>query len=83
MSCEFSPVSGGDVNVGLDLGLPLLDHGALLVSGELHTVEVGEAVVALDLLADESELLVGALVTVEISLVDLVDSASETISGEL
>lgn len=83
LSSEFSPVSGGDVNVGLDLGLPLLDHGALLVSGELHTVEVGEAVVALNLLADESELLVGALVTVEVSLVDLVDSASETISGEL
>lgn len=46
-------------------------------------MEVGEAVVALNLLADESELLVGALVTVEVSLVDLVDSASETISGEL
>ena len=69
--------------MGLDLGLPLLDHGALLVSSEFHTVEVGEAVVALDFLADKSELLVGALVTVEVSLVDFVDSASETVSGEL
>ena len=62
--------------MGLDLGLPLLDHGALLVAGELHTVEVGETVIALDLLADESELLVGRLVTVEVSLVDFVNSAS-------
>ncbi len=69
--------------MGFDLGLPLLDHGALLVSSELHTVEVGETVVALDFFADESELLVGALVTVEVSLIDLVDSASETVSGEL
>ena len=83
MSSDDLPVSGGDVNVGLDLGLPLLDHGALLVAGELHTVEVGEAVVALNLLADQSELLVGGLVTVEVSLVDFVNSASKTVSGEL
>ena len=52
---ELVTVSGGAVNMGLDLGLPLLDDGALLVTGQLHTVEVGEASVTLDLLADETE----------------------------
>ena len=41
-------VSGPDVDVGLDEGLPLLDEGAELVAGEIHAVEVGEAVPALD-----------------------------------
>jgi len=80
---ELVTVSGGAVNMGLDLGLPLLDDGALLVTGQLHTVEVGEASVTLDLLADETEFTVGGLVTVEISLVDLVDAAAETVSGKL
>ena len=52
---EFVTVGGGAVDVGLNLSLPLLDDGALLVTGQLHTVEVGEARVALDLLADKTE----------------------------
>ena len=40
-------ISGLDVAVGLDEGLPLLDHGPQLVSGQAHAVEVGEAVLAL------------------------------------
>ena len=53
---ELVAVGGGAVDVGLDLGLPLLDDGALLVTGQLHTVEVGEASITLDLLADETEM---------------------------
>ena len=40
-------ISGLDVAVGLDEGLPLLHHGPQLVSGQAHAVEVGEAVLAL------------------------------------
>ena len=36
-----------DVNVGLNEGLPLLDHGPQLVSGQGHSVEVSQAVLAL------------------------------------
>ena len=51
---ELVTVSGGAVNVGLDLRLPLLDDGALLVACKLHTMEVGQAGIALDLLAHET-----------------------------
>ena len=44
---EGVAISGLDVAVGLDEGLPLLHHGPQLVSGQAHAVEVGEAVLAL------------------------------------
>lgn len=49
-------VGGLDVNVGLDQGLPLLDHGTELVSGHGHSVEVGQAALALDLINAKTEL---------------------------
>merc|ERR1712109_208597 len=52
-------VGGGAVNLSLDLGLPLLDDGALFVTGQFHTVEVGQTGITLDLLADQTELAVG------------------------
>jgi len=52
---EFVPVGGGDVYVSFDLRLPLLDHGALLISSKLHTVEVSQTMVTLDLLAHETK----------------------------
>ena len=55
---ELVTVGGGAVNMGLDLGLPLLDDGALFVAGQLHSVEVGQARVTLDLLADKAEIFI-------------------------
>lgn len=43
-------ISGLDISKGLDEGLPLLDKGPELIGGEVHAVEVGEAVAALDLI---------------------------------
>ena len=48
LSPEGVAISGLDVAVGLDEGLPLLHHGPQLVSGQAHAVEVGEAVLALN-----------------------------------
>ena len=96
---ELVSVSGSTINVSFDLGLPLLDDGALFVTGQFHAVEVGQTVVTLDFFADQSiekrlqravtshkilpEFSVGGFVTVEIGLVDLVDTSSETISSQL
>ena len=52
---QFVSVGGGDVNVGLDLRLPLLDHRALLVTCQLHAVKVGEAMVSLNLFAHQTK----------------------------
>merc|ERR1719387_3007612 len=51
-------VSGLDVHGGLDQGLPLLQERAQLVAGQVHAVEVAQAVATLDLLADELDLAV-------------------------
>jgi len=49
-------VSGLDINESLQKGLPLLDEGTELVRGEIHTVEVGEAVLALDFINSQLDL---------------------------
>lgn len=49
-------IGGLDDNVGLDEGLPLADERAELVGGEVQTVEVGQAVLALDLVDTELDL---------------------------
>jgi hypothetical protein len=45
-----------DDDVGLNEGLPLADEGAKLVGGEVEAVEVGQAVLALDLVDAELDL---------------------------
>ena len=35
------------IDIGLDEGLPLLDHRPQLVCGQVHAVEVSQAVLAL------------------------------------
>ena len=62
-------VGGFGVNGALDQGLPFFDHTADLVSGERHTVEVQDAVLALDIFADELEFSVSLTVVVEVGLV--------------
>ena len=49
-------VGGLSLNESLNKSVPLLDHGAGLVSGDVHAVEVGVAVKALDLIDLELEL---------------------------
>jgi hypothetical protein len=49
-------VGGLSLNEGLDKGVPFLDHGASLISGDVHTVEVSEAIESLDLSNLELEL---------------------------
>jgi len=49
-------ISGLGLNEGLNKGVPLLDHRASLISRDVHAVEVGVAVEALNLINLELEL---------------------------
>ena len=70
------------VNVRLHEGLPLADEGAELVRGEGHAVEVGETVLALDLVDPELDLEEGLLlVLVEVSKGNLDDTALQRVIG--
>jgi hypothetical protein len=79
---EEVAIGGLDVNVGLDESLPLADEGTELVGGEVHSVEVGEAVLALDLVDAELDLAeVLLLILVEISEGDLDNATLERVVG--
>ena len=69
---------------GLDEGVPLLDEGAKLVSGDVQAVVVGVAVVALHLFALDAHLSPGLLlrVAVEVTERDLENATTERISGD-
>jgi hypothetical protein len=49
-------IGGLNNDVGLDEGLPLADERAQLVGGEVEAVEVGQAVLALNLVDSELDL---------------------------
>ena len=49
-------IEGLGLNVSLNERVPLFDHGASLVSGDVHTMEVGVAVKSLDLIDLELKL---------------------------
>lgn len=77
-------VSGLHGDVGLDQGLPLADKGTELVGGEVETVEVGQAVLALDLVNAELDLAEGVvLIVLEVGEGDLEDTALEGVVGVL
>lgn len=81
---EFVTISGGDINGGLDEGLPLLDEGAELIAGEVHAVEEGEAVGALDILNAELDVAVALGVVVhEIAEVVLDNASLELLRSNL
>jgi len=81
---EQVTIGGLDINVSLDDGLPLADHGAELVRGHVHTVEVGEAVLALDLIDTQLDLAERVLlVLVQVSEGDLEDTALQRVVGVL
>lgn len=73
-----------DHDVGLDEGLPLADERAQLVGGEVETVEVGQAVLALDLVDAQLDLAESVvLILLEIGEGDLEDAALECVVGVL
>mmetsp|Transcript_96665 Transcript_96665/g.272949 ORF Transcript_96665/g.272949 Transcript_96665/m.272949 type:complete len:287 (-) Transcript_96665:20-880(-) len=77
-------IRGLHVRVPLDQGLPLADECALLVTGQLHAVEVGQAVPALNLLDAQLDLLVGlVLVVVQVGQVQLQHPALESLRCDL
>jgi hypothetical protein len=49
-------VSGPYIGISLNQSLPFLHHGSELVGGQVHTIELGQAGLALDILADQLKL---------------------------
>lgn len=64
-----------------ELYLPLLDHGTHLVTGQVHAMEVGEAVLALNVLSNQLELAEGHLVILQISEAHLKHTSLKTVRG--
>lgn len=62
-----------------DNHLPLLDHGAHLVTGQVHAVEVGETVLALNILGDQLELTEGYLIVLQVSETHLEHTSLKTV----
>ena len=50
-----------DINVSLNQSLPFLDHGAKLIGSQVHAVELCQAVLSLNILTGQLELLVRSL----------------------
>jgi hypothetical protein len=70
---------------GLNGGVPLLDDGAEFVSGDVHSVEVGVAIEALDFFDLNLHLSPSLIVavSVQISQRNLKHTTSQTVSGNL
>lgn len=78
------PVGRLDIDVRLDEGLPFADEGAELVRGKVHAVEVGQAVLALDLVNTELDLAERLLlILVQVAERELDDAALEGVVGVL
>ena len=77
-------IAGLGLSEGLDESVPLLDEGAHLVAGDVHTVVVRVAVVALHFLALNAHLSPGLVVGVLVKVAegDLEDTATEGVSGD-
>ena len=82
---EEVAVSGLGLHEGLDGGVPLLDNSAELVTGNVHTVEVGVAIEALNLLNLDLHLSPGLLVAVSVQISQryLEDTALEAVGSDL
>jgi len=74
-------VGGLSLNVGFNKGVPFLDHGACLISGNVHTIEVGVAIESLDFVNLELELSpgLGLGLVVAVTEGDVEDSTSQTV----
>ena len=77
-------IGGLDDNVGFDQGLPFADERAQLVGCEVESVEVGQAVLALDLINPQLDLAERVvLILLEIGERNLEDTALEGVVGVL
>jgi len=79
-------VGGLGLDEALDEGVPFLDEGAHLVSGDGQTVEVGEALETLNFLnleLDDSPSEVLLVVLGQVSVADAENAASEGVSGDV
>ena len=78
-------VGGLGLDEGFNGGVPLLDEGAELVSGDINAVEVGVEIESLNFFALDTDLSPGLLVsvTVQICKRNLENTASQTIGGHL
>jgi hypothetical protein len=73
---EFITIGGSDGSVAFNESLPLVDERAKLVSGHIHTVEVGEALISSHIFHNKLDLSVALLlVSVKVGKVDIEDSA--------
>lgn len=87
-NCEHADevaIEGLGLNKGLNKGVPLLDEGAKLVAGNIHTVEVGVAVEALDFFNLDLDLSPGGLMSIVVELAegDIEDTAAKGVSSNL
>jgi hypothetical protein len=82
---EEVSVEGLGLHEGLNGGVPLLDDGAQLVSGDVHAVEVSVAIEALHFFDLDLHLSPGLLIaiSVEVSQRYLKHSALQTVSSDL
>lgn len=73
-------IGGLCLNESLNKGVPFLDHGASLISGDIHTVEVSVAIKSLDLITLELDLSPVLGLWVAISKGGGEDTTSQTVS---
>lgn len=78
-------VGGLSLDESLNDGVPLLNEGAELVTGDVHTVEVGEAIETLDFFDLDLNLSPCNLMSVVVELTkgNGEDTAAEGVSGDL
>jgi len=77
-------IGGLDGDVGLNESLPLADQGAEFVRGEVETVEVGQAVLALNLVDSELDLAERViLILLQVGQRDLDDASLQGVVGVL
>ena len=81
---EGVAVDGPGLGKGLNSWVPLLDESAKLVSGDIHAVEVGVAVVSFHLFALHANLSPGLFmgVVVKVTKRDLENATTEGVSGD-
>lgn len=72
-------ISGLDINMSLDHGLPFLDHRAEFVTGQIHAVEVGQNIASLNFFSHQFELPEGYFIILKISQGDLKHSPLQAI----
>jgi hypothetical protein len=82
---EIVSISGADVNKGFNESLPLSDQGAEFVTGDIHSVEVGEDIISVDIFSNKLDLAVSLalITTVKISKRQFEDTTLQTIRGNL